>query len=259
LEIFPLDLDANEEEKRYQFSCIYAHFVASLILDYTINPNRISRKKKKTTPSEPRERPINYLNDHPETEKIQQRFYDEYIEENARREEEGLLPNKMLSIDRIEEILDDFEIEEHRYKIKENLVNLGRRKIRNIQYGILEGKDIVSAGFDEIRALSLLDAFKFFGSKLGGLSSFRKLKNALASAYDRAWEQNYAAISKLKNPPAVTHRLYWWLTHNKVLHAKGEIRQDRYDRLSDIPWWTWQETFEERWESRFDMIKTLEL
>jgi hypothetical protein len=71
------------------------------------------------------------------------------------------------------------------------------------------------------------------------------------------WKADYEAIRQLPARPAAATKEYDWVKHQRSMHAKGRLLEERIDLLEEIDWWSWRTGTDERWLERWKAIKTL--
>ena len=104
--------------------------------------------------------------------------------------------------------------------------------------------DLVRAGFDKVWSSDCLEGVVLFSGGIGGPTTLREIRQAIAGVFEARWQQMYDEVASLSGPPNGQSVAYYWCTHNKVLHSQAMLPADKVRRLEGISWWSWQDGFE---------------
>lgn len=254
---FPFVVEDAEEVRRRELSKLYAHFHASMILENAIRPIKMTIGRK-TDPDAENSTQGNRLDLLGQlSEQTQETVIRDSIEEllrlEVRKTSAGLSVRPDEAKQAVVDVLKENGVKRHLEPTAKQVMLVIRRK-SNVQ---LNTDDLVDAGFDKVWSTEILDGLIAYSAGVGGPDTLEEIRQVIDSVFDRQWFEHFEKVKDFPNPPSSQSSAYWWCTHNKVLHGQGRLPESKQRLLEGISWWTWQESFANRWQITFDEISQL--
>lgn len=260
INFFPLVVERNEEERRYQLTKLYAHFHASLVLENAIQPmplrNLTKAPKNRKGKEFKKDRPHNPLGDFSESEQqsLIGNSYTALMDLQANMEAKNATASYGAMHTAVLSVLVANNVIHHKDELATQILGLMRRKAKPT----LKAGELVEAGFDKVQLSDLLKPIIMYSGEIGGPTTLAEIRATVQTVFDQQWERNYEKIVQLAVPPDTQSSAYWWCTHNRTLHNKGLLAANRQQLLERIGWWQWTSTVTDRWKVMFDAVSRLE-
>ena len=255
---FPYVLDQDEDDRRRELSKLYAHFHASLVLENAIRPIKVRIGIPGKNGDEKDGENVNRLDllgnlDEKTQETIIRRCYEELIRLQDQKATLGLSLSADEARQAIVGVLKENGVSQHLDAMARQVILVMRRGA-NVQ---LNTDDLVNQGFDKVWAVDIFDGLLAYSAGAGGPESLSEIRKVIESVFESQWLDHFEEVKVLPRSPGSQDKAYWWCTHNKVLHSQGNLSEKRIELLQSIPWWSWQQSFEDRWQANYDEIAQL--
>lgn len=244
--------DRPRESQRQHLTELFAHFVASLVLENALAPIRVPVPTGATSPHVCAK--VEYLNllgdlSQQQQEQILRDCSESLIELMSKAEPptSDEAKNLIMDVMRLHGVTKHFEARATQFWLM-----LRRRSVKRVQ-----AADLVEAGFDKVFCLEDLKCLTLFSSGVGGPKTFREIRTAIQTVFEQSWHENYERVRQLAALPEPCDRAYWWCQHNRVLRKEGKLDSGRTQLLEEIDWWTWSISRDDRWDENYEAIQRL--
>jgi hypothetical protein len=253
---FPCIVDGDNENQRRDLSKLFAHFHASLVLENALVPIKVPKQMDSAmSENDGRRRRVNMLGryDAQMQENIIADCHDVLVRLHAEAEKTGGTVGHKEALRQISSALEARGIHEQLEPLARQIVLILRRRA-NLNLPV---EDLVEAGFDKVWASDALEGLRLYSAGIGGPTTFRDIRRAVYNVFERRWMEMYEQVRDLPTSPPAHSRAQWWIHYNRALQAKGLLSNKRTTLLERIPWWTWRESVESRFNRQYEALRAL--
>lgn len=255
---FPQLFEEEEEKRRRDVSKLFTHFHASLVLENAMRPIKVPVTRSTTDDDEEGPRRGERLDllaklDASAQESIFKSSYEELLKLQVEKAENGFSVRPDEAKAMILGVLRDHGVKEHLEATAKQVIIVMRRK-SNVA---INAEDLVNAGFDKVWKADIFDGLLAYSAGFGGPETLAEIRRVIGNVFEQMWLENFEKMRDLPQAPNSYSSAYWWCSHNKMLHKQSGLDQGKVRLLEAIPWWSWAESFVDRWQQMYDHIKNL--